>query len=217
MNLPSGATTSDEELLRLMLAGNADAFSALYRRQQGGVYRFALQMSGSPAVAEDVTQEVFLVLMAKGSRYDPARGSVRAFLYGIARNRVRRHRERGSVYVPLTEESDGNGARRAEPVGTGDDQLSELTRSEQIESVRHAVLSLPLRYREVVVLCELQELSYEDAAAVVSCSIGTIRSRLHRAREILGRKLQEGRRGRPVARETQPAQASRRGVRYELP
>ena len=198
------ARASDEELLRLMLTGDAEAFSALYRRQQGGVYRFALQMSGSPTVAEDVTQEVFLLLMAKGSRYDPARGSVRAFLYGITRNRVRRHRERGSVYVSLPEESDGKGPHGSQLLHAGSDQLSDLARSEQIEAVRRAVLSLPVRYREVVVLCELQETSYAEAATVVGCSVGTIRSRLHRARELLGKKLQESLGGSWAARRDQP-------------
>jgi RNA polymerase sigma-70 factor (ECF subfamily) len=71
--------------------------------------------------------------------------------------------------------------------------LDDLTRAESIESVRKAVLSLPERYREVVVLCELQEMSYGEAAEVLNCAIGTVRSRLHRARAMLLNKLRPAR------------------------
>src|SRR5688500_813521 len=80
MNLKSDL--SDSELLRSMLAGDEDALALLYRRRQGAIYRFALQMSGSKTIAEDVTQEVFLFLMREGHVFDSARGSVSAFLLG---------------------------------------------------------------------------------------------------------------------------------------
>ena len=203
----------DQELLRRMLSGDEEAFAALFRRQQAGVYRFALHMCGLPAVAEDVTQEVFLILMKSGSKYDPSRASVRAFLYGIARNCVKRHQERGGRYVQIPDGVDwtvggtfggtsgrikDNPYNPANPTMAPDSPLSDLSRSEQIESVRQAVLSLPAPYREAVVLCELQELSYAEAAAAAGCSVGTIRSRLHRARAILAKKL-EGNHERSLA------------------
>ena len=67
--------------------------------------------------------------------------------------------------------------------------LDDLTRAETIESVRRAVLSLPSKYREVVVLCELQDISYGETAEILGCAIGTVRSRLHRARALLLAKL----------------------------
>ncbi|HEV2667679.1 MAG TPA: sigma factor, partial [Blastocatellia bacterium] len=79
---------SDAELLRLMLAGDEHAFTALYRRHKGVIYRFALLMSGQASVAEEVTQEVFLALLRKANRYDPERGSLKAYLCGAARNQV---------------------------------------------------------------------------------------------------------------------------------
>src|SRR5690348_3594229 len=82
---------SDEHLLTEMRAGDERAFITLFRKRQGGIYRFALQMSGSPAVAEDVTQEVFLALLREDCGYDPARGTLSAYLYGIARKLVLRH------------------------------------------------------------------------------------------------------------------------------
>ncbi|HXF38883.1 MAG TPA: sigma-70 family RNA polymerase sigma factor, partial [Blastocatellia bacterium] len=94
-------TPSDPELLRLMIAGDEDAFTALYRRRQGGVYRFALQMSGSQTVAEDVTQEVFMVLIREAERYDSSRASLAAYLYGIARNYVLRRFEQDRLLVPI--------------------------------------------------------------------------------------------------------------------
>ena len=76
------------------------------------------------------------------------------------------------------------------PALTADtDTLGDLTRAESVEALRQAVLTLPVRYREAVVLCDLQEMSYADAAAVVGCALGTIRSRLHRGRALLTVKL----------------------------
>jgi RNA polymerase sigma-70 factor (ECF subfamily) len=186
-------TPSDDALLRQMLAGDEDAFVTLYRRRQGGVYRFALQMCGSESIAEDVTQEVFMVLMREAVRYDMSRGSVAAYLYGIARNHVLRHLHRDRKSVQMTDESEEDGASFAAQLVAQDDPLGDLTRSETIESVRQAVLGLPAHYREVVVLCELQEMSYAEAALVLDCAVGTIRSRLHRARALLLHKLREKR------------------------
>ena len=101
MTLPQ--TTSDDDLLRQMMAGDEGAFTELYRRRQGGVYRFALHMSGSEAIAEDVTQEVFIVLMREAHNYDPKRGSLAAYLYGISRNHVLRRLERDRLFVPFAD------------------------------------------------------------------------------------------------------------------
>ena len=180
---------TDAELLRLMLAGDEDAFAALYRRRQGGVYRFALQMSGSEALAEDVVQEVFMVLMRDGGNFDPTRGSLTAYLYGIARNHVLRAFERERSFVPLdSDEGDSNEAPHENLVAHFD-PLGDLTRGEMVEKLRQAVLALPAHYREALVLCELHELSYADAAGSLNCAVGTVRSRLHRARAMLAEKM----------------------------
>jgi RNA polymerase sigma-70 factor (ECF subfamily) len=183
------ASESDQELLRLMLAGDEDAFTALYRRRQGGVYRFALQMSGSVAIAEDVTQEVFMALVNEAGRFDPARGSLTGYLYGIARHHVLRRLERERSFVPMLDDAGDADVMTNERLLAEGDPLRELTRHETIESVRQAVLALPTHYREVVVLCELHEMSYAEAASALSCAVGTVRSRLHRARALLVQKL----------------------------
>ena len=182
-------TPSDDELLRLMLAGDENAFVTLYRRRQGGIYRFALQMSGSEAIAEDVTQEVFMVLMGEARNYDPMKGSLSAYLYGIARNHVLRALSRDRSFVSIGEGYEEDGETTHEQLVSPDDPLGDLTRSEVIESVRQAVTALPAHYREVVVLCDLHEMSYAEAAQVLNCAVGTIRSRLHRARSLLIEKL----------------------------
>lgn len=180
---------TDAELLRLMLCGDEDAFTALYRRRQGGVYRFALQMSGSEALAEDVVQEVFMVLMRDGRNFDPTRGSLAAYLYGIARNHVLRAFERERSLVPLDADSDDSGDATHENLVAHFDPLGDLARGEMVERLRQAVLALPAHYREALVLCELHELSYVDAAGALGCAVGTVRSRLHRARAMLGEKM----------------------------
>ena len=170
---------TDQVLLEQALEGAEDAFTALYRRRQGPIYRFALQMTGSTSVAEDVTQETFLAVILHGSRYDQARGTVAAFLYGIARNLVLRRLDRHpGAELEFTEEYAGP-----------EDLLEDLTRRESIEQVRQAVLSLPPVFREVVVLCDLQDSSYDEAAVALDCPVGTVRSRLSRARAMLARKL----------------------------
>ena len=178
---------TDNELLIALLGGDEEAFATLYRRRQGGIYRFALQMSGSPALSEDVTQEVFMILMRNELSYDSSRGPLNAFMIGVARNLIRQRLGREQIYVPM-EDEEGEGTI-SERFYAADSPLEELTRGQAIESVRRAVLSLPARYREVVVLCELQELSYADAATVLNCAIGTVRSRLHRARAMLIDKM----------------------------
>lgn len=197
MTVPKSPPTahSDDELLRLMRAGDESAFLALYRRWQGGIYRFALRMSGSEALAEDVTQEVFMALMRDGSRFDAARGSLGSYLYGIARNHVLRRIERDRPYLPIDGDEEGEGTLTPEGLIIESDPLGDLARGETIQAVRDAVFALPPHYREVVALCELGEMNYADAAAALGCAIGTVRSRLHRARALLVERLRGVRQG----------------------
>jgi RNA polymerase sigma-70 factor (ECF subfamily) len=203
MTLPT--TPSDSDLLRQMMRGDEDAFTQLYRRRQGGVYRFALQMSGSQTLAEDVTQEVFIVLMRDAGRYDPDRGSLSAYLYGIARNHVLRKLEQDRPYVPFIERSGDAEEIAPQAMIAEGDPLTELTRGEMIQELRDLILSMPPRYREVVVLCDLHEMSYLEAAAVIGCAVGTVRSRLHRARVLLLEKLRAARDRNEGSQEVKPA------------
>ena len=177
---------TDEQLLVQALTGNEDAFTALYRRRQGPVYRFALHMSGSAQIAEEVTQDVFLFLLQRGRDFDPTRGALGAYLFGVARNYVRR-----AVEKSISEAMTTSPAEEDDPVLVTDfDPVRDIARSQTSKAVWKAVLSLPEHYREVVVLCDLQELTYADTAQALGCALGTVRSRLHRAHEMLMRKLQ---------------------------
>jgi RNA polymerase sigma-70 factor (ECF subfamily) len=190
---------SDAELLQLMLTGDAEALATLYERRQRNIYRFALQMSGSTTIAEDITQEVFLVLINNGANFDVAKGSLNNFLLGVARNHVLRRLQRERFYAPMIEgEEHGEQELPGELTSSGG-PLDDLARTETIESVRKAVLALPERYREVVVLCDLQEMSYVETAEILGCAVGTVRSRLHRARTLLISKLRPSREAETAA------------------
>jgi RNA polymerase sigma-70 factor (ECF subfamily) len=179
----------DDVLLRQAAKGEEEAFTLLYRRHQAAMYRFALRMTGSPWVAEEIVQDVFMTLMRAPKKYDSSRGTLGGYLYGIARNRVMKHLERLPREVPLEQKNEDGS-------GTGivlQDAATPATWAEtreRMKQVRAAVLELPAEFREAVVLCELEELSYEEAAQAAGCPIGTIRSRLHRGRALLLAKLE---------------------------
>lgn len=180
----------DGDLLQRMLRGDEEAFTILYRRYQAGIYRFARQMTGDASLAEEVTQEVFLTLMREGKSFNSRRGSLRAWLYGIGRNCIRRCLEKERPYVALeNEEREENVADLLADPCVPEDGLAGLGSRETVERVRRAVLALPPPYRETVILCELHELSYAEAAQILGCPIGSVRSRLHRAREMLAPRL----------------------------
>jgi RNA polymerase sigma-70 factor (ECF subfamily) len=179
---------SDETLLSRIAEGDVESLSVLFRRRQQNVYRFALHLTGSPSLADDVTQDVFVAVIRDAARFVPGRSAVPAWLCGIARNFVRRRLaiDRGAASIDADEELEA-----ALPASSSD-PLGDLTSAEAVEALRRAVLTLPLRYREVIVLCDLQELSYVDAAAALDCPVGTIRSRLNRARTLLTSKMLAG-------------------------
>lgn len=195
---------SDDQLLTLVARGDSEAFGLLYRRRHGDVYRFALHMTASPSIADDVTQETFLSVMRDAARYEAARATVGAWLCGIARNHVRRRLDRDRRLQPFADAESGESEASGEPVAVDQDPLSDLTRAERIEALRHAILTLPVAYREAVVLCDLQEMSYVDAADALGCALGTVRSRLHRGRALLVSKLTGGDRRTVVDRNTTP-------------
>jgi RNA polymerase sigma-70 factor (ECF subfamily) len=179
----------DEQLLRMMQAGDEDAFTTLYRRRQGAIYRFVLAISGSTPLAEDVTQEVFMALIRDSRGYDPSRGSLAAYLLGMARHHALRFLKHDRTYVPIahTQDESRESGDLASPSPA--DPHYAMSRRETIHSVQQAILSLPGHYREAVVVCDLNEMSYEEAASALGCSVGTVRSRLHRGRALLIQKL----------------------------
>jgi RNA polymerase sigma-70 factor (ECF subfamily) len=158
-----------------------ESFTALYRTHHPVVFRFGLSMAGDRTVAADVTQDVFVWLIHHPDSFDPDRGELNSFLIGVARKFLLRRMQNDRRLVPLDE-----GTHPA--LELPDDEPSG------VEALRAAIAALPPRYREVIVLCDLEGLSYEEAAAAVSCATGTVRSRLHRARQFLARKLESKKR-----------------------
>jgi RNA polymerase sigma-70 factor, ECF subfamily len=175
---------ADADLMQRTAAGDREAFATLYHRHHAMVYRFARLMTGSNCAAEDIVQEVFLIVMRDASRYDPARSALPSYLYGVARHQTRRRLARDRQFVAF----DGGCADPTQHL-TEDDVSATLERRQALQRLRKAILSLPRRYREVIVLCDLQDVSYNDAAVALGCAVGTIRSRLHRARNLLTRKM----------------------------
>jgi RNA polymerase sigma-70 factor (ECF subfamily) len=178
----------DVRLLAEIAAGVEQAFVDLYRRRHNDVYRFAFAMAKSRSFAQDVMQEVFLNVLENANRFDSAKGSVRAWLFGCARHvtldRLRLERR-------WTDELPDEGAV------FGNDE--RLLADQRVERLHAAIARLPIEYREALVLCELQELSYAETAAVLGCPLGTVRSRLHRGRTLLVAMLDEG---EPAAADT---------------
>ena len=168
----------DDLLLRKARAGDRSAFAELYQSHAAGIHRYALHMTGNSSLADEALQETFLAVLRDTSGYDGHRGTLGAYLFGIARNRIRRQ-------MALDREFD-------EPdvgVVAAGDPFEDLIRQETIDAVRQAVLKLPASYREAIVLCELEEMAYEEAAALMGCPVGTVRSRLHRGRALLLARL----------------------------
>ena len=176
--MPDLVQPSDPILLERAARGDEDAFTVLYRRRSAAVYRFALGMTGSREAAEEVVQETFMALIERPQGYDPQRGELASYLYGIARNQGLRQFRQLNTSV----ETD---AEVAEPPAI----LDALEARERVETLRRAVLALPEVYREAVVLCDLEEFSYTDAADALGIAVGTLRSRLHRGRALLVQKL----------------------------
>jgi RNA polymerase sigma-70 factor, ECF subfamily len=180
MQVSSVSSFSDEELYRRMRQGDQAAFSELYDRRSPALYRYALYSSGNRATAEEVTHEVFVQMLAPSQAYHEHLGTLEAYLYGMARNQIRSlaRRNRRDVQEISPRESSRQGT-----------VLETLIQDEAASALHAAVRELPLRYRDAIVLCDIEERSYEEAAGLMQCPVGTLRSRLHRGRTLLAAKM----------------------------
>lgn len=179
---PPHSHDDDATLCNLLAGGDEQAFTTLYRRRSPAVYRYALSLGHSPPLADEVVQETFLALIRTPGSYDPNRGELTPWLLGVARKAFAKRRALDSRDLPWEPESQ-------DPPATDPDAFEAMSRQERVTALRAAVDSLPVEYREVVALCDLEEISYADAATVLGAPVGTVRSRLHRARALLARKL----------------------------
>jgi RNA polymerase sigma-70 factor, ECF subfamily len=190
--------TDDATLVQALAGGDHAAARELYRRHSHAILRFAMAMTNGRAMAEDIVHDTFVELLHRPRNYDPAKGSLRAFLYGIARHRVAK--AVGGWTAVSAEVSEDDAQPHA--VSTDPSELTaialvlvsppedQLDRVQQIELLRMAMRDLPLIYREVIAWCDLEEVPYATVADILGCPIGTVRSRLHRARALLAETFQ---------------------------
>lgn len=174
---------SDAELVELVAGGDDEAMSTLYRRHRDVVVRFARGMTGSLEAAVDIAQDVFVALTLDAGRYDAGRAAFTTYLYAMVRNHSRtwlRRQRRWLSFQRLA--SAGSPPRPADP-------FARLEDAELAAQVRAALQRIPARYREVMILCDLHDLSYDQTARIVGASVAAVRSRLHRGRRLLRVKL----------------------------
>lgn len=165
------------KLLERLRQGDAGALEPLYRRESAAVYRYALGVCRNPAWAADAMQDAFVALAAQPQSFDPLRGSLGAYLAGIARHTLlARWREAGREVEVGDDEGDETSAAAAES------PESLLVRSQDQAAVWRAIESLSWPFREALVLVDLQERPYVEAARIAGIEINTLRTRLHRAR-----------------------------------
>ncbi len=174
---PRAAGADDGALVARVAAGDAQALDLLYRREVGPVYRYALALSGNAAWAADATQEAFVALATRPQGFDATRGAIGAWLAGVARHALAATWREGRLEDPLPEEG-------AEAVLDAQAASPEtlLVRQQDSAAFWAALRTLAAPYREALVLVDLQERPYAEAAAIAGIELNTLRTRLHRAR-----------------------------------
>jgi RNA polymerase sigma-70 factor (ECF subfamily) len=177
----------DIQLLRAVRQGDAAAFQSLYRRHRSGLYSFALLHCGAPDVAADVVQDVFMGLLNDSYGFDPLKGMLANFLYGVTRNLVLRHARQNERWVQPDQDEDDDEVTDLADTAAG--PLARLLDHEATEHLRRALARLAPHHRDVLILYELHELSYQQIAEICQLEIGTVRSRLSRGREALSKAL----------------------------
>ena len=175
----------DSECMSRLANGDANAVRELYQRHGRALLRFSSAMCRSRQAAEDIVHDTFVALLRGPSLFDPAQGSVFAYLCGVLRHRISRHYRHQKRWVALDTGDETPLSHDRHSPGPAD----EIARSQVTAVFRRALLELPLQHREVIALCDLEELPYQTVAAILDCPIGTVRSRLHRARALLTLRL----------------------------
>ena len=174
----------DTHYMAQLAAGDATALQPLYEKHGRALLRFSAAMCRSRQVAEDLVHDTFVALLHEPCAFDPALGSVYGYLCGVLRHRVSRHYRQERRWVALDTEDES-----AEPPSPTNTPADEIARSEETAAFRRAMLELPLPHREIIALCDLEELPYATVAHILQVPIGTVRSRLHRARALLSIRL----------------------------
>jgi RNA polymerase sigma-70 factor (ECF subfamily) len=176
-------------LVSRLARGDRQALDLVYRAEGAEVYRYALAMCGNPAWSADATQDAFVQLAEHSAGYDADKGPLRAWLCGIARHKLlARWRDARGDAPPADEDEEEDGAGAVPGLSFATPE-GELARSQGNEALWRAIRELPWAFREAVVLVDLQERSYAEAAQIAGVELNTLRTRLHRARQRLAQSL----------------------------
>jgi RNA polymerase sigma factor (sigma-70 family) len=179
-------TSDDSEYMARLASGDTSALRFLYERHGRALLRFSAAMCRSRQVAEDLVHDTFVALLREPFSFDPALGTVYGYLCGVLRHRVSRHYRQQKRWVALDTNDDSS-----EPAAPPENHspTDEIARSELTAAFRRAMLELPMQHREIIALCDLEELPYATVANILQVPVGTVRSRLHRARALLSIRL----------------------------
>lgn len=172
--------TEDERLLRLSMKGDDEAFLLLYQRHGQDLYGFALRSLGRREAAEDVTHDSFLALLERPSGFDSSRGELRLYLFGIARNLIRRRQK-------LDQATDAVTDQRSDQESLDPHQVIE--KMEMVERVRRAIFDLPPLQRESLILFHYQGFSLQEICRITGDGLEAVKQRLFRARATLRKNL----------------------------
>ena len=164
----------DRKLVRQVLAGQADSFRQLVDRHQPAIYRFALGILGNREEAQDATQEAFLAAFANLSGFDASRAAFSTWLFTITRNRCLNWLKKSRPI--LLDEPE---------MVRGDESADPIARQELSKQLDQALAALPIEQRSAFVLAEIEELPYADIARIEQTTLGTVKSRIHRAKQKL--------------------------------
>jgi RNA polymerase sigma-70 factor (ECF subfamily) len=185
---------TDIDLLRQLRAGDREAFSTLYRRHQMALYRYAIFRCRSVTDAEDLLQDVFVGLFQNKFQYDPLSGDLRYFLFGVMRNlamRLDATRQRHGEFevLPEMDEFDEDDCRSEPMIAQSELPCERFSNAQLTDKLGTAMAHLPPHYRDVFILVEIQELTYLEVAGICQINLGTVRSRLSRAKAMLAKRL----------------------------
>ena len=186
---PQRRHTEETDLMGRLAAGDRQALDLIYRAEAADVYRFALAVCGNPAWSADAVQDAFVQLAEKPHGYDRQQGPLRAYLCGIARHKLlARWRESSGIRAIAGDAPDEDEGALHDTPHTHSPE-AELARSQDTQALWRAIARLPWVFREAVVLVDIQERTYTEAAQIAGVEINTLRTRLHRARKRLAEAL----------------------------
>ncbi|MBI5255198.1 MAG: RNA polymerase sigma factor [Burkholderiales bacterium] len=173
-------------LLRALARGDTRALDTLYRQEAAAVYRYALALAGEPAAAADATQEAFVALAERPQAFDAGRGSLGAYLAGVARHALLAAWRRSGREAEVDDEL------LAQRPDDDADPAQQLVQRQDLQQLWAALRALPWPQREAVVLVDLQGRAYAEAARIAGCELNTLRTRVLRGRNRLAAALGAG-------------------------